>query len=186
MTINNDTQDGELVFILPAKVAYVYINVANANGPDYGYDLADTAALNLARDSVSVQIEEYDPELVGAINTIDYNDRNFNITAEVDWNLDTTLLENDIAPHVVLYDADGEFAFNLQNYLTWDEESGEWVGQLNISEDIKAGKYIIKLFIGGVELDSVEGSVSGASAPGFLFFSLSLALATLIFIRKKK
>ena len=186
MRINNDTQNGELVFILPEKVAYVYINVANANGPDYGYDVVNSEVYAELRDSASIHIETFNPGLVGTIDSLEYIDRTFTVTATVDWDLESTLEDNDLAPHVVLYDADGEFAFNLQAYLSYNAATESWNGTLDLTEDIKSGDYAIKLFVRGVELDTSEGKVTGSSAPSFLFLSLSLAFISLFLIRRRK
>ena len=186
MTIDPVTQDGELIFILPEKVSNVYFLVANANGPEEGIDISDQELKNSLRDSSTLSIETFDPGLVGTINTLDYADRAFTVTADVNWDLETTLVENDLAPHVVLYDADGEFAFNLQGYLSYNAASDSWNGTLQLTEDIKSGDYVIKLFVRGVELDTLEGKVTGSSAPGFLFVQIFFTTIFAVLWKKRK
>ena len=185
MTIDPETQDGELIFILPEKASNVFLNIANANGPENGSIIYTVEEYSNLRDSASFQIETFDSGLVGTIDSLEYDDKVFTVTASVDWDLDTKLEDNDLAPHVVLYDADGEFAFNLKTYLTFNDLTEKWEGQLEISDDIKSGDYVIKLFVRGVELDSEESTVTGSSAPSFLFLSLSFAFICLVSVRRR-
>jgi len=187
MTLDNDTQTGSLIVFIPNDVSLLELNVANANGPDYGYDVADSEAFAELRDPASVHVEPINLEVSGTIDDSNYDTdaREIAITASLDWDLDQPLHEAGFSPTVQLYDEEGEFGFNVETELNY--EDGQWTGVLTIPEDIADGKYKLNLMLQGLSLEMVDIDIgAGVGVPGFIFMSLSLTLIALALLRKRR